>query len=92
MPKSIATELNAINLKAALWDTLQKVKSGKMTPGAGDVVASQAREILRTVRTQLTVFSQSGDGVSTEIKDFAHPVAKANGRIGKVTRLRDAVR
>lgn len=64
-------ELNAANLKDALWDTLQKVKGGKMTPASGDVVAAQAREILRAVRTQLAVFSQSGKNVTEELIDFA---------------------
>lgn len=73
MPASADTKLNAINLKAALWDTLQKVKEGKVTPASGDVVASQAREILRTVRTQLQVFSQAGQAVSNELIDFAKP-------------------
>lgn len=72
MPKSVDGEiLNAVNLKSALWDTLKGVKAGKITPGSGDVVASQAREIIRTVRTQLTIFSQSGQEVSQEVVDFA---------------------
>lgn len=88
-----SNELNAMNLKAALWDTLQKVKSGKMTPGAGDAVAAQAREILRTVRTQLTVFAQSGNGVSEEIVEFAKPGAKTALRsVRGGPRSRDAVR
>lgn len=72
MPKSVDGEvLNAVNLKTALWDTLKQVKSGKMTPGSGDAVASQAREIIRTVRTQLAIFSQSGKEVSEEVVTFA---------------------
>lgn len=87
------SQLNAINLKTALWETLQKVKSGKMTPGSGDVVAAQAREILRTVRTQLTVFAQSGHGVSDEVVDFAKPGAKAALKSLKgPAKSRDAVR
>ncbi len=66
-------QLNAVNLREELWDTLQQVKSGKMTPASGDVVASQAREILRTVKTQLAIFSQSGRAVSSELVDFAKP-------------------
>jgi len=66
-------ELNAINLKAALWDTLKQVRAGTMTPGSADAVASQAREILRTVRTQCTIFSQASQSVSSELIDFAKP-------------------
>ena len=75
MPSSEQT-LNAVNLKKVLWDTLQGVKSGKITPATGDTVASQAREILRTVRTQLQVFSQASESVSAELIDFAKPEAQ----------------
>jgi hypothetical protein len=92
MHKSVAGELNAINLKAALWDTLQKVKAGKMTPASGDVVASQAREILRTVRTQLSVFSQAGASVSQELVDFAKPGERQAAKIRPIPKSRDAVR
>jgi len=68
MPK-----LNAVNLKDQLWETLQDVKSGKTTPGSGDAVAAQAREILRTVRTQLAIFTQAGKAVTDELIDFAKP-------------------
>lgn len=71
MRKSADGELNAASLKASLWDTLKKVKNGKMTPASGDVVAAQAREILRTVRTQLAVFSQAGANVTEELIAFA---------------------
>ena len=64
-------KLNAVNLKAALWSTLNQVKRGEITPGTGDVVASQAREILRTVRAQLAIFAQAGKAVSDELIDFA---------------------
>lgn len=67
--------LNAVNLKNTLWDTLQAVRDGKVTPATGDVIASQAREILRTVRTQLQVFSQAGQSVASELIDFAKPSA-----------------
>ena len=73
MKKAFRTELNAINLREELWETLQLVKAGKMTPASGDVVAAQAREILRTVKTQLSIFSQSGRAVSAELVDFAKP-------------------
>ena len=44
-------ELNANNLKLELWNTLNDLRAGKIQPGHGDAIASQAREILRTVRT-----------------------------------------
>ncbi len=68
-----ALDLNAINLKDALWSTLQDVKSGKITPGSGDAIAAQAREILRTVKVQLQIFTQAGESVTSELIDFAKP-------------------
>ena len=68
MPK-----LNAVNLKDQLWEVLQDVKAGKVTPGSGDAIAAQAREILRTVRTQLAIFTQAGKAVTDELIDFAKP-------------------
>lgn len=79
MPKPTApskVELDAVNLKEALWTTLQGVQKGDITPGSGDAIASQAREILRTVRTQLTIFAQAGQSVSKELINFATPSAR----------------
>lgn len=79
MPKSAvgdSKDLSALNLKSALWDTLQKVKSGEITPASGDVVAAQAREILRTIKVQLAIFSQAGKSVSEELVIFANPRSK----------------
>ena len=47
-----------------------------MLPQAGDVVAGQAREILRTIRTQLAIFSQAAQSVSEELIEFAAPKKK----------------
>ena len=63
--------LNANNLKQALWECLNDVKDGKIQPAEADSVATQAREILRTTNTQLRIFSQSKRNVSTEVIDFA---------------------
>jgi len=62
--------LSAVNLKNALWDTLQSIKSDTMLPAQGDAIAAQAREILRTVKVQLQVAAQSKRNVPTEIIDF----------------------
>lgn len=64
-------KLNATNLKNVLWDTLNKVKTGKMEPGQADAVASQAREILRTTSVQLKVASQTNRVVANDVIDFA---------------------
>lgn len=64
-------ELTATNLKKALWDTLEKVKDGKVAPAEADSVATQAREILRCTNTQLMIFKQSKRNVSLEVIAFA---------------------
>lgn len=74
MKNSTATkemDLTATNLKEALWQTLQEIKSGDMQPGQGDAVAAQAREIIRTVNTQLRVMGQSNRQVPVSVIDFA---------------------
>jgi hypothetical protein len=63
--------LNAKNLKNVLWETLNEVKTGKMEAGQADSVATQSREILRTVNTQLRIMQQSKRNVGTELIDFA---------------------
>jgi hypothetical protein len=64
-------ELNAVNLKAALWETLNKVKGGEIQPSEADSVAVQAREILRTTNVQLRISSQAKRNVPTELIDFS---------------------
>lgn len=64
-------ELTATALKNALWDTLMRVKDDQMQPAQGDAVAAQAREILRTVKTQLQVCSQAKRSVPVEVIQFA---------------------
>lgn len=69
--QSKTKELNASNLKDALWDTLNDIKSGVIQPGQGDAIAAQAREILRTVKVQLQVTSQSKRSVPSDVITFA---------------------
>jgi hypothetical protein len=64
-------KLSASSLKNALWDTLNDIKSGTIQPGQGDAIASQAREILRTVKTQLQISSQTKRSVPVEIITFS---------------------
>ena len=63
--------LNAKHLKDILWETLNEVKTGKMEVGQADSIATQSREILRTVNTQLRVIAQAKRNVATELIDFA---------------------
>lgn len=64
-------ELSASNLKTALWEVLNDIKTDKMQPSHGDAIASQAREILRTVNTQLRVVGQSKRTVPLDVINFA---------------------
>lgn len=63
--------LTAINLKNALWETLQAIKADTMQPNQGDAIAAQAREILRTVKVQLQISQQSKRSIPVEIIEFA---------------------
>ncbi len=63
--------LSASNLKESLWQTLNAVKSKRMLPGHADAIASQAREILRTVKVQLAVSGQTNRPVPTEVIEFS---------------------
>jgi hypothetical protein len=63
--------LTASGLKNVLWETLLDVKHEDMMPGRADAIAGVAREVLRTVKTQLQVSSQAKRGVPRDILDFA---------------------
>lgn len=63
--------LSATNLKNALWETLNQIKDDKILAAQGDAIASQAREILRTVKVQLQVVAQSKRSVPLDVIEFA---------------------
>jgi hypothetical protein len=65
------SNLSAVNLKTALWETLQSIKADTMQPNQGDAIASQAREILRTVKVQLQISQQAKRSIPVEIIEFA---------------------
>lgn len=65
------SDLTAANLKNALWETLNSLKTGSLQPMEGDAVATQAREILRTVNTQLRIAQQSKRPVTADVINFA---------------------
>jgi hypothetical protein len=68
---TVSNALTASSLKEALWNTLNQVKSKKILPGHADAVATQAREILRTVKVQLMVSGQTNRPVPTEVVEFS---------------------
>lgn len=73
-------ELSAVNLKNSLWEVLNKVKSKKLLPGHADAIASQAREILRTVKMQLLISGQTNRPVPYEVIDFSESKPKSKKR------------
>ena len=64
-------ELTATNLKNALWETLNGIKDGTVQAASGDAIASQAREILRTVKVQLQISNQAKRSVPLEVITFS---------------------
>lgn len=64
-------KLTATNLKNALWQTLNEVKDGKKGFADADAIATQAREILRTVNTQLKVAQFAQRSVPIEVINFS---------------------
>lgn len=71
MANEATKELTAGNLKQELWNTLNDLRTGAMQLGQGDAIASQAREILRTVKTQLAVTQQAKRSVPLDVIGFA---------------------
>lgn len=69
--------LSASSLKAALWSTLNQVKSKRMLPGHADAIAAQAREILRTVKVQLQISGHTNRPVPFEVIEFSEGKTKA---------------
>jgi hypothetical protein len=64
-------ELTATNLKTALWEALNSIKTNDMLPAQGDAIAAQGREILRTVKVQLQVAQQSKRSIPAEVIAFS---------------------
>jgi hypothetical protein len=67
----VIDRLSAGNLRDVLWETLNDVRTNQMLPNRADAIASQAREILRTVKTQLQIASAARRGVPQDIIEFS---------------------
>ena len=65
------TPLTATSLKESLWGTLNQVKNRRLLPGHADAIASQAREILRTIKIQLAISGQTNRPVPYEVVEFS---------------------
>ncbi len=64
-------KLTAVNLKNALWSTLQGIKTGEVKYTDADAIAAQAREILRTTNTQIKIAQASNRGLPKEVISFS---------------------
>lgn len=64
-------KLTASALKTALWETLNRTKNGTIEVKQANAIAGQAREILRTVSTQLKISSQSDRETPKKVVDFS---------------------
>ena len=63
--------LSAGNLKRALWETLNDIKSDKMQANQGDAIAAQAREILRAIKVQLQIAGHTKRSVPLDVVEFS---------------------
>lgn len=68
---TVIDPLTANSLRNVLWETLNDIRTNQMLPNRGDAIASQAREILRTVKTQLQIASAARRGIPVDIIDFS---------------------
>ena len=68
---TVIRPLNAGSLRDVLWETLNDVRNNQMLPNRADSIAGQAREILRTVKTQLQVASATRRGVPEDVIKFS---------------------
>lgn len=64
------TKLTGKALKQELWTTLQKLKTKKVNHQTANAVASQAREILGTMRVEMDILKSISKGLSKDIIEF----------------------
>lgn len=62
--------LKASTLKDMLWETLVDLRGNQMPANRADAIAAQAREILRTVKTQLQVTNAAKRPVPQALVEF----------------------
>jgi hypothetical protein len=60
MAKKQSNALSADSLKQVLWETLQGIRSKRIDPGAANSIASQSREIMRIVQTEIKIAEMTG--------------------------------
>ena len=65
------SDLSAENLKQMLWETLQGLQSGLIQAREAEAVATQSREIMRTVALQLRIAQQARLSVPEQVIGFS---------------------
>jgi hypothetical protein len=73
---AVIRPLTARSLKETLWETLLDLRHDNILPNRADAIAAQAREIIRTVKTQLQVAGQSKRPVPDEITAFSESAVR----------------
>lgn len=73
---------NAKNLKAILWDMLNQIKGDQIDVDQAQVMATTAREIIRTTNTQLRIAQQSGRDVPMSLIRFSEDGENPNTQGG----------
>lgn len=68
---TIIRPLTAGSLKDVLWETLTDLKADNILPNRADAIAVQSREILRTIKTQMQISSQSKRALPRDIIEFS---------------------
>lgn len=68
---TVIPALKASTLKEVLWETLIDLRGNQMPANRADAIAAQAREILRTVKTQLQVMNAAKRPVPQGIVEFS---------------------
>lgn len=70
-------QLNATNLKEAIWDVMCRLEKGKISCRAAMAHARNAEALTGVVRTQIKILQAEKDGLlnetktGTSLKDFA---------------------
>ena len=64
------TQLTAKSLKESLWDTLQKLKDGKIDAREANAIAIQSGSIVSIAKLQFTIAKHMEKDLSDDLKTF----------------------
>ena len=68
---TVIPALKASALKDMLWETMVDLRTNQMPANRADAIAAQAREILRTVKTQIQVTNAAKRPVPMALVEFS---------------------